>query len=50
MQSDETALEKHVAGGCELAREDWDFEKCPEGRESYCWQYEFARESPEIIR
>jgi hypothetical protein len=32
-----------------LAREEWDFGSCPEGRELYCWGYEYARESAAII-
>ena len=33
-----------------LAQEEWDFSTCPKGCELDCWLYEYARESPSVIR
>ena len=34
--------------GGELSRAEWDFSGCPQGREDYCFNYEYARECPWI--
>jgi hypothetical protein len=49
MKTKRKAAVETVAGAGSLAREDWDFEPCPAGRELDCWLYEYVRESPEIM-
>ena len=33
-----------------LPREEWDFSSCLEGQESSCWEYEYGRECPRIVK